>query len=117
MQAGLTLALRVLLKTTRRANPGRCKTLVMLHHASPEFWSDYDALPAQMRERADKQFALLKVDPQHHSLQFKKVGDRKGREIWSARVSLKYRALAIKLDGDFLWFWIGDHGSYEAMIA
>jgi hypothetical protein len=37
---------------------------------------------------------LLKRNPQHPSLQFKKLGDRHAQEIWSAQVTLKYRALA-----------------------
>jgi len=67
--------------------------------------------------RADKQFALLKLNPQHPSLQFKKVGDRLGHEIWSARVTLSYRALAIKRPDGYLWFWIGNHEAYDTIIA
>lgn len=44
----------------------------------------YDALSQEIRIRADKKFALLKENPQHPSLQFKKVGDWRGEEIWSA---------------------------------
>jgi hypothetical protein len=66
----------------------------MMHRANADFWNDYDALPGDIRPRADKQFALLKSNPNHPSLQFKKLGERNGQEIWSARVRLKYRALA-----------------------
>lgn len=69
-----------------------------------------------MRSRADKQFALLKENPQHPSLQFKKLGERHGHDIWSARVSLKYRALAIRLQDEYLWFWIGEHDVYDFLI-
>jgi len=86
------------------------------HHATTDFWSDYDALRPDIRIRADRQFALLKSDPQHPSLQFKKIGTRKGREVWSARVTLNYRALAFKVDDDYVWFWIGQHGVYENLI-
>jgi hypothetical protein len=89
----------------------------MEHRAGTEFWKAYQALPAAIRVRAVKQFALLKADPQHPSLQFKKIGDRLGHEIWSARVTLGYRALAIKRPGGFLWFWIGDHEGYDAILA
>jgi hypothetical protein len=89
----------------------------MLHHASPDFWADYHALPADIRVRADKQFALLKGNSQHPSLQFKKIGERAGQEIWSARITRKYRALAIKLPGEYLWFWIGEHGAYDVLIS
>jgi hypothetical protein len=89
----------------------------MEHHASADFWNGYDALPKDIRLRADKQFALLKSDPQHPSLQFKKIGERHGNEIWSVRVTLNYRALALKRPEGYLWFWIGNHASYEALIS
>jgi hypothetical protein len=89
----------------------------MQHRAASDFWQQYLALPEEIRTRADKQFSLLKENPQHPSLQFKKVGDRRGQEIWSARVTLNYRALAIKLGDGYLWFWIGDHKAYEALIS
>jgi len=81
------------------------------------FWQVYGALPQGIRSRADKQFSLLKSNPQHPSLQFKKLGERHGQEIWSARVSLNYRALAIKRPYEYLWFWIGDHKTYVLLIS
>jgi len=75
------------------------------------------ALPEDIRRRADKQFSLSKASPQHPSLQFKKVGERHGQEIWSARVTLSYRALAIKRAEGYLWFWIGDHETYDALLS
>ena len=33
----------------------------MIHRANADFWNDYRALPANIRARADKQFALLKT--------------------------------------------------------
>ena len=74
----------------------------MRHQATADFWRDYLALPQEIRARADKQFSLLKADPHHPSMQFKKVGERHGREIWSARVTLNYRALAIKRPDGYL---------------
>jgi hypothetical protein len=41
------------------------------------------------------------------------VGERRGQEIWSARITLSYRALAIKREDGYLWFWIGDHKTYD----
>jgi hypothetical protein len=66
------------------------------------------------RNRADKQFALLKSNPQCASLQFKKVGGSPAET--SARVTLNYRALALKRADGFLWCWIGDHKSQEDLI-
>lgn len=87
----------------------------MIHRANTDFWNDYRKLPADIRARADKQFSLLKENPHHPSLHFKKLGDRNGREVWSARVTLKYRALAVKLPAEYLWFWIGEHHTYETL--
>jgi hypothetical protein len=89
----------------------------MQHRAAPKFWEGYRALPGHVRERADRQFELLKTNPQHPSLQFKKIGDRRGQEIWSARVTLRYRALAIKTPNDYIWFWIGEHRVYDFLIS
>jgi hypothetical protein len=87
------------------------------HNALARFWQHYDALPERIREQADKQFSLLKVNPQHPSLQLKKVSEKHGREWWSVRVTLDYRALAVRQPGGFLWFWIGDHKTYDSLIA
>jgi len=61
----------------------------MKHFASRRFWQAYEKLPQHVRELADKNFALLKQDPAHPSLHFKKIG-----RFWSARVGLSYRAIA-----------------------
>lgn len=83
----------------------------MTHFASSRFWAHYEKLPAEVRALADKQYALLKVNPSHPSLRFKKVG-----RYWSARVNAGVRALAVESGGDFVWFWIGDHGEYDRII-
>lgn len=89
----------------------------MEHRATEGFWRAYEELPPGVRNRADKQFSLLKTNPQHPSLQFKKIGEARGQSLWSARVTLNYRALALKREDGFLWFWIGDHESYDGLIS
>ena len=83
----------------------------MTHRASVRFWDAYNRLPPDIQSQADKQFELLKRDPRHPSLQFKKVG-----KIWSARVNLAIRALAVEDGDNFVWFWIGDHREYERLV-
>lgn len=80
--------------------------------ASPRFWAAYQALPAAVKKLADANYALLKSDPRHPSLQFKKVG-----RYWSARIGLRTRALAVDVEGGYLWFWIGSHGDYDRLIG
>jgi mRNA-degrading endonuclease RelE of RelBE toxin-antitoxin system len=69
------------------------------HATAPRFWRGYDDLPWKIRQQADKQFALLKDNPRHPSVQFRKLGEKGGLELWSARVTDNYRALAIKRPG------------------
>ena len=83
----------------------------MTHRASGRFWEAYNRLPSDIQLQARKQFELLKQDPRHPSLQFKKVG-----KIWSARVTLAIRALAVEDRDGFVWFWIGDHREYERLM-
>jgi hypothetical protein len=60
----------------------------MRHFASPSFWAAYEKLPAPVRDLADRNYALLKENPQHPSLHFKKVG-----RFWSVRVGLRIARL------------------------
>ena len=84
----------------------------MRHYASPKFWHAYENLPAAARVTADKNFGLLKADPQHPSLHLKKVG-----RFWSVRAGLRYRALGVDVEDGILWFWIGSHAEYDALIG
>ena len=83
----------------------------MRHHATERFWRLYEALPDEAQRLADKSFRLLVEDPRHPSLHFKRVG-----RFWSARVGARYRALAVEQEDDRVWFWIGDHDTYEQLI-
>jgi hypothetical protein len=84
----------------------------MRHFASTAFWVAYKRLPERIRDLADKNFRLLKTNPKHPSLHFKKVG-----RYWSVRVGLGYCALAVEVDDGLLWFWIGSHPDYDAQIG
>lgn len=71
----------------------------MTHHANPRFWRCYLALPVEVREIADRNYDILKSNPKHRSLHFKKIGT-----LWSGRVGLHYRALATEIGDDLMWF-------------
>lgn len=83
----------------------------MNHRASPRFWACYRALPEEVRRQADRDYELLRLDPRHPSLHFKRVG-----QFWSARVGLHYRALAVEDGEDIVWAWIGTHAAYDRLI-
>jgi hypothetical protein len=82
------------------------------HKTTSSFWSCYERLPPDVRALADKNFQLLKDNPSHPSLQFKKVG-----KIWSVRVGAHYRALATPIEEGFLWIWIGTHAEYDKLLS
>lgn len=82
-----------------------------MHKATSKFWKYFDSLPEELKEKAKSKFELLKQEPSHPSLHFKKVG-----KFWSVRISDYYRALAIKYKNDFIWVWIGNHNDYENLI-
>ena len=83
-----------------------------MHRTVPRFWQCFEALSAEVQEAAEKNYQLLKANPNHPSLHFKRVG-----KYWSVRVSLDYRALAIETDDGFLGFWIGKHSEYVRLIG
>ena len=82
-----------------------------MHRTTGQFWQRRNALPPNVQEQANRSFALLKANPKHPSLHFKKVGP-----FWSARVGQAYRALAIEDGEDFIWVWIGAHDEYERIL-
>lgn len=84
----------------------------MRHRATPKFWKFRDTLPKEVQELADKTYDILKRDPRHPSLHFKKVG-----RFWSARVGIHYRAIAVEDGEDIVWFWIGHHSEYDRLIG
>ena len=83
----------------------------MNHFANPSFWSAYELLPPSVQRLADRNYEILKINPKHPSLHFKKIG-----RYWSVRIGLRYRALAVEMDDDLLWFWIGSHAEYDKLI-
>lgn len=68
-----------------------------------------------MRVRPEKQFALLKRDPEHPSLHLKPLVGH--ADVWSVRVSKQYRALGRRRASVMYWFWIGHHAEYDKRTA
>ena len=87
----------------------------MKHFTLPRFWRYYRQLPTDLRELADKNYELLKVDPWYPSLRLKKVG--KTKQLWSVRVGMHYRALGLDKPEGIVWFWIGTHAEYDRLLS
>jgi hypothetical protein len=82
-----------------------------MHRTTARFRKCLEGLPTPIQELSRQCFRLLKDNPQHPSLHFKKVG-----KFWSVRVGINHRALAVKDVKYFIWVWIGTHDEYERMI-
>ena len=83
--------------------------------ATPRFWAAYRDLPLEVRDAAQKAYRLFRDYPAHPSLQFKKVHAR--QPIYSARVTLGYRAVALVENDQATWFWIGGHADYDRLLS
>jgi hypothetical protein len=82
-----------------------------MHYTTQRFWKCYNALPKAIQRVADQNYELLKADPSHPSLHFKKVGP-----YWSVRVGKGYRALGVEVQDGISWVWIGTHAEYDQLI-
>ncbi|TAE28837.1 MAG: hypothetical protein EAZ91_13895 [Cytophagales bacterium] len=86
----------------------------MNHKATGKFWKCYFEFSEAVQKLADKNFELLKENPEHPSLHFKEIKGQEG--LWSARVGIHYRTLAILEGEDLYWFWIGHHSEYDKIL-
>jgi hypothetical protein len=74
----------------------------------------FSALPLDTQQEAKRSFRLFQTNPAHPGLQFKKL---KGvDDIYSARVGLGYRALAVMNGERVVWYWIGSHSEYDRLV-
>jgi len=47
-------------------------------------------------------------------LHFKKIEGED--QIYSVRIGLEYRALAVKKGNRLVWYWIGNHSEYDRLV-
>ena len=71
-------------------------------------------LPEQVRNQAREAYRLFEQNPAHPSLCFKRVHDK--RPIYSARISLDYRAVGTMFGDEIVWFWVGSHAEYDRVL-
>ncbi|HEY9816428.1 MAG: hypothetical protein WBA43_05915 [Elainellaceae cyanobacterium] len=85
----------------------------MKSFTTPDFWKAYAGLSPELKTKAQKAYQLWQENPSHPSLHFKKVG----KNLWSARITQDYRAVAIKAGEDYYWIWIGSHDDYDNLLS
>lgn len=83
----------------------------MRHILNEDFWNSLEELPQDIQKRVPQKFELLRQNPRHPSLNFKRV-----RAHWTIRISRGYRAVAVRDAGTFVWNWVGKHDEYMKRI-
>ncbi len=86
----------------------------MKSRATPRFWAAYRELPRDIQKAAQNAYRLFRNDPNHPSLQFKKVHDEE--PIYSVRVTGAYRVVGLLEKDQVTWFWIGSHAEYDRIL-
>ena len=86
----------------------------MTSKTTRKFRENLQSLPEQIRRQARTAYQLFRDDPRHPSLQFKRV--HRTLPIYSARVSLDYRAVCALSGDQIIWFFVGSHADYERLL-
>ena len=74
----------------------------------------FAAAGPQRQEQIKRAYRLWQENPAHPSIRFKKVHNTE--PIYSARVDLNWRALGLLEGQTVVWFWVGPHPEYEALL-
>ncbi len=86
----------------------------MISRTTRRFRELLAALPQDVRRQARASYRLFIDNPSHPSLQFKRV--HASQPVYSARISLGYRAVGMIDHGGIVWFWIGAHSEYDKLL-
>ena len=74
----------------------------------------FSDLPTDAQREAKRAYRLFQANPAHPGLHFKKLEGED--DIYSARIGLDYRALAVMKRDRVVWYWIGSHSEYDRLV-
>ncbi len=83
----------------------------MTSTGSEEFWNLYRNLRPHIRRAAREGYRKFRANPAHPSLHLERL--RGSSRAWSVRVTLDYRAVALRRGDDWTWIWIGSHKEFD----
>ena len=72
----------------------------------PEFLSQFDSLPKDIKKKFKKQLGYLKENPQHKSLQIYRI---RGTDFWEFYVDKGYRCVFKKDGAAYKLYFLGSH--------
>ena len=83
----------------------------MTSRCTKAFWKQYKKLQPADRKQAQKAYQLWANNTAHPGLYFKPL-EGQTEDVWSARVGT-LRAVCVKSDDTFIWFWVGTHAEFD----
>jgi hypothetical protein len=86
----------------------------MQSRTTRQFRRLFSRLPFAVQQDARRAFSLFRSNPAHPGLQFKKLEGEDN--IYSVRIGLDYRALAVMKKDRIVWYWIGNHTEYDRLV-
>ena len=86
----------------------------MQSRTTRQFRRLFSELPFDAQRDAMRAYGLFQSNPAHPGLQFKKLEGEDN--IYSVRIGLEYRALAVRKDDRIVWYWIGSHSVYDRLV-
>lgn len=85
----------------------------MRSRTTERFRKLFRALPKEVREQGREAYRLFARDPYHPSLRFKPIEGN----LYSARITLDYRAVGVRDGDEIIWFWVGSHSDYDKLLT
>ncbi|MBZ5725345.1 MAG: hypothetical protein LAP87_10135 [Acidobacteriia bacterium] len=86
----------------------------MQSRTTRRFWRLFSDLPFDVQRDAKRAYRLFQSNPAHPGLQLKKLEGED--DIYSARIGLGYRDLAVMKKDRIVWYWIGSHSEYDSLV-
>ena len=68
-----------------------------------------------MQQQARTAYHHFRENPFHPGLRFKRVNSEE--PVYSVRIGIGYRAVALVEEGEATWFWIGTHAEYNRLLT
>ena len=87
----------------------------MKSRTTARFRKAFRDLPDDVQRHSRAAYRLFRDNPYHPSLRFKPI--HASRPIYSVRIGISNRALAIRDGDNLIWFWIGSHADYDTLLA
>lgn len=93
------------------------KTSSALHKPYGGFMGMVADLPKEVQEHARRVYDAMERDI--NSVELKPINRYKqwNQNVYSVRINDRYRALAMRVNGVFYWYWIGPHREYDKQIS